>query len=119
MEESRPRERQQQNNNPVALTSCIKEMEPEVLEITLSLLESYPPPPMIIVAPPITPIRLPSPPSDFEDECESLKLKKKGKGKKGGPVMSQRQNEENRILNVMPGPVSALVGAHLFNNNWE
>jgi len=74
---------------------------------------------MIVVAPPITPIPLPSPPLDIEDECESFKPKKKGKGKKGGPVMSQRQNEENCILNVMPGPISTLVGTRLFNNNWE
>jgi len=89
IEESCPHERQQQNNDPVTSTSCVKETEPEVLEITLSLPESYPSPPMIVVAPPITLIRLPSPPSDFEDECESPKPKKKGKGKKGGPVMSQ------------------------------
>jgi len=84
MEESCPHERQQQNNDPVASTSRVKEMELEVLEITLSLPESYPPPPIIVVAPPITPIQLPSPPSDFEDECESPKPKKKG-----GPIVSQ------------------------------
>ena len=43
VEDSHPHERQQQDRVPVASTSHIKEPEPEVLQIILSLPESYPP----------------------------------------------------------------------------
>jgi len=89
MEDYRHRERQHQDNVPVASTSQDKESELEVLEITLNLPASYPSPPTIMATPPVAAPRFTSPPSDLEEYMEMLKAKKGRKGKKGGPVVSQ------------------------------
>jgi len=119
MEDYHHHEKQHQDNVPVASMSQDKESEPEVLEITLNLSASYPPPPTIVATPPVAAPRFTSPPSDLEECMETPKAKKGGKGKKGGPVVSQQQNDENCILNVTPGPVPALVGTCLINGTWE
>jgi len=63
--------------------------------------------------------QLVTPPSDKEDYLETPKVRKSGKGKRGGPVVSQQQNNANQILNITPGPVPELVGAHLIEGRWE
>ena len=62
----------------------MKENVLEVLEVTLSMPESYPPPPMIPVAPQLDPSWLLFPPLDFEDKCKSDSGQPKTMGKKGG-----------------------------------
>ena len=119
MEDSCPHERQQRDRVPVASTSRVKELELEVLQIIFSLPESYPPPPMIAVAPILPTPRLVSPPSDKKDYLETPKVRKSGKGKRGGTVVSQRQNNKNWILNITSGPVPELVGARFIKGRWE
>ena len=70
------RERQQQDSAPVASMSEARELELEVLEITLSLLTSYPPPPTIVVAPPSAVPCFTSPPSDLDEHMETPKARK-------------------------------------------
>jgi len=89
-----------------------------VLEITLCLPEAYPPSPQIMVAPPIIPIRLGSPPSD-EGGYESSEPGGDGKGKKGGPSVPQGMQDANSIANTSAGPIPELVGARFLNGEWE
>ena len=73
----------------------MKENVPEVLEVTLSMPESYPPPPMITAAPQLDPPRLPSPPSGFENKCKSDSRQPKTMGKKGGPSIPESVQNTN------------------------
>jgi len=95
-----------------------KEKEPEVLEITLCLPEAYPPSSQIMVALPIIPICLGSPPSD-EGGYESSEPGGDGKGKKGGPSVPQGVQDANSIVNTSAGPIPELVGARFLNGEWE
>ena len=73
----------------------VKENMPEVLEVTLSMPELYPPPSMITAAPQLDPLRLLSPPLDFEDECDSDSRQPKTMGKKGGPSIPESIQNTN------------------------
>ena len=75
-----------------------KDKEMEVLQVTLSMPDSYPPPPILTVALPIVPRCLPSPSMDFENDSNNAPPR--GKGKKGGPSVPSYMQSVNWQVNT-------------------
>ena len=91
--------------------------ETEGLQVTLSMQESYSPPPIITVAPPVVPQWLPSPPSDNEEDSDDSPVRETGR--RGGPLVLAHIQNANQIANETVGPIPKLLRACFIDNMWE